>query len=490
MSKRFLSIFVSIMLVTVLFAGCGKSDEGEAAAENSAEAAQEELPSGDVSLRVWGAEEDEELVGKIIDSFIAEYGSMANFTITFEAHSESECKDDLLEDVLNAPEVFTFADDQLMALVASGMMKPVENADEISSRNLEAADSAASINGTLYAYPLTADNGYFLFYNGALLSEDDVQTMDSLLKAANAHGKKVFMEMTNGWYMYSFFGLSGLQIGLNDDGISTYCNWNSKSGPIKGVDVAEGMCRLGLNPAFAAKSANGFPAGCKDGTFIAGVSGMWDESAIKEAWGNDYEACKLPTYTVGGQQLQMASYAGYKLVGVNSYSPNKAWAAKFADWMTNENNQTLRFEMRGQGPSNINAASSGAVAESKGLKALQQQSEFSSLQRVGSTYWVPADEFGTHMSQGNPEGKDYQILLNVLVSAITGEDSTGDEDVAEEEATEGEEESEATEETEEVTEEEPSTEQDTEDNKEEENTEENAADESSDETSDESTDKE
>ena len=72
----------------------------------------------------------------------------------------------------------------------------------------------------------------------------------------------------------------------------------------------------------------------------------------------------------------MSSYAGYKLIGANSYSKNAAWAAVFADWMTNEDNQTLRFEMRGQGPSNINASNAGAVGQSKAIQALQKQAEF------------------------------------------------------------------------------------------------------------------
>jgi len=174
----------------------------------------------------------------------------------------------------------------------------------------------------------------------------------------------------------------------------------------------------------------------------AGVSGIWDENEIKDAWGDGYAATKLPTYTVAGQQLQMSSYAGYKLVGVNSRSENAAWANKFADWMTNEQNQALRFSMRGQGPSNTAASSTGEVAQSKGLQALQKQAEYASLQRVGGTFWDPATNLGTILSEGNPGGKDLQTLLNEMVTAVTGVESSGNkegeaEDTAsEEEATE------------------------------------------------------
>ena len=318
-----------------------------------------------------------------------------------------------------------------MALIASGVLKEVPNASEISGRNLAASSEAASFNGNLYAYPLTADNGYFLFYDKKYLTDEDVQTMDGILAVAEQEGKKFFMELTSGWYIYSFFGNTDMEIGLDDDGISTFCNWNAKNTKIKGVDVAQAMLNITRSPGFVCGANDDFAVGAANGTIIAGVSGTWDENEIKEAWGNDYAATKLPTYTVAGQQLQMSSYAGYKLVGVNSYSANSAWANKFADWMTNEENQSLRFSMRGQGPSNTAASSSGEVAQSKGLQALQKQAEFASLQRVGGTFWDPATSFGTIISEGNPKGKNLQTLLNEMVTAVTGIETTGDAEGAE-----------------------------------------------------------
>ena len=429
MSKKMLITLLSAVFSFSTLAGCGASiDEGESASATEAASENEnELPSGDVTLRVWGSDEDAELIDKIIASFKTEYSSQANLNIVFEPHSEAKAKDDILGDVLNAPDVFTFADDQLPALIASGVLKEVPNASEISGRNLAASCDAASMNGALYAYPLTADNGYFLFYNSQYLSAEDVQTMDGIMAVAEEAGKKFFMEWDSGWYVYSFFGNTDMEIGLNDDGISTYCNWNAKYTKIKGVDVAEAMLNLAASPAaFLSAGNDDFALGAEEGTIIAGVSGVWDENEIKAAWGSDYSATKLPTYTVAGQQVQMASYAGYKLVGVNSYSENAAWAAKFADWMTNEENQTLRFTMRGQGPSNIKASSSGDVGNSKAIQALQEQAEYSSLQRVGGTFWDPASEFGLTLADGNPKGKNLQDMLNEMVTAVTGIDSSGD----------------------------------------------------------------
>lgn len=446
MSKKMLIILLSTVISFGSFSGCGANKSEEESIPETESVSDSELPSGDVSLRVWGSEEDSELINQIISSFVSEYSSQANFNITFEPHSESSAKDDILCDVLNAPDVFTFADDQLLALIASGVLKKVPNDSEIAGRNLAAASEAASFNGTLYAYPLTADNGYFLFYNSKYLTEEDVQTLDGILEVASREGKKFFMEMNSGWYMYSFFGNTDMEIGLNDDGISTYCNWNAKYTNIKGVDVAQAMADIGKNPGFINAGNDDFGIGAANGSIIAGVSGIWDENEIKDAWGDGYAATKLPTYTVAGQQLQMSSYAGYKLVGVNSRSENAAWANKFADWMTNEQNQALRFSMRGQGPSNTAASSTGEVAQSKGLQALQKQAEYASLQRVGGTFWDPATNLGTILSEGNPGGKDLQTLLNEMVTAVTGVESSGNKEGEEGEAEDTASEEEATEE--------------------------------------------
>lgn len=128
---------------------------------------------------------------------------------------------------------------------------------------------------------------------------------------------------------------------------------------------------------------------------------------------------KLPTYTVSDKQVQLASYAGYKLLGVNAYSDEKEWAAKLAQWLTNEENQTLRFRERGLGPSNTMAASAEEVKQTPAIKALIEQSQYASLQRVGVKYWEPVAEFGKNIVAGNIGTDSMQQTMDEMVKAIT-----------------------------------------------------------------------
>ncbi len=372
-----------------------------------------------VALTLWGAAEDEALLQETIRTFEQEYQGQANFQITFEVQGESGCKDVLLGGLEAGADVFTFADDQVSALAAAGALDPVENAESIEQANLSAAVDAATVRNTLYAYPLTADNGYFLYYNKRYFSEEDIQTLDGILDIAAANGGKFAMDWSSAWYVYSFFGNTGMEIGLNEDGITNYCTWNRQDGAVRGVDVAQAMLAIARKPGFSNRTDEEFMAGVQNGSVLAGVSGVWNAVAIEEAWGADMGAAKLPTFTCAGQQIQMASFSGCKLIGVNAYSQHYDWACRLAEWITNEQNQKLRFEMRGQGPSNINAAASAEVQQSPAIAALLEQSEFSQLQRVGGKFWDPVTAFALNMAAGNATGGDLQKQLDKLVEEVT-----------------------------------------------------------------------
>ena len=410
MKKR---IVIVMFLLTVLCitaaSGCKRNEKEENISSNDLET---------VELLLWGAKEDEILLNKIIQTFQQQYQEQANFHITFAAQGETECKDVILGGLEESADVFTFADDQLSALAAAGALNTIENDDMIKQMNLSTAVEAATVRNTLYAYPLTADNGYLLYYNKRYFSDEDIQTLDRILEVAADNGGLFSMDWSSAWYVYSFFGNTGMEVGLNEDGITNYCTWNRQDGDICGVDVAQAMLNIATQPAFSNRTDEEFLQGVRDGTVIAGVSGVWNAVAIEEIWGEDIGAAKLPTYTCGDRQIQMASFSGYKLIGVNAYSKHYEWACKLAEWITNEQNQKLRFELREQGPSNIQAASSVEVQQSPAIAALLEQSKYSQLQRVGGKFWDPVTVFGENMASKNATGEDLQKQLDKMVKGI------------------------------------------------------------------------
>ncbi len=406
--------YVLFLLSTMLLSGCQQKT-----AVSMTQPTNSTPVSDTVNLTVWGAEEDEELLRQIFNEFEEEYRGQADFVITYQPQSESHCTDALMADLENGADVFAFADDQLNVLVAAGALDPIEDATLVRDSNIPESVVAASVNDTIYALPLTADNGYFLYYNKDYFSNEDIQSLDRILDICAEHNCHFSMDWSSGWYIYSLFGNTGLTVGLNDDGITNYCDWNAVEGNIKGIDVAQSMTAIAQHPGFVSTDDAGFLEGVQNGSIIAGVNGVWNAVAIEKIWGNHFGAAKLPSYTCGGQQVQMASFSGYKLIGVNAYSKQRKWASKLAAWITNEENQKLRFQMRGQGPSNCNAAASKEVQNSPAIAALLEQSEFSYLQRIGGKFWEPVTKFTTEILSGNPSGKNLQELLDQMVTGIT-----------------------------------------------------------------------
>lgn len=377
-----------------------------------------------VSLRVWvGDNLDLAWINGVIENFKAAHPDK-NYDISVDIQTEGDCSKRVLNDVEAAADVFTFADDQFNSLMnAQALQQVMLDVDDIIAANggAEAGAVIASTgsDGNLYAYPATADNGYFMFYNKEYFTEEDVQTLDTMLAKAAEAGKYVGFPMSNAWYLYSFFAGAGLEMHVTDDGVTNTCNWNATDTPITGVQVVEALLAITSNPGFREADSDPFVAGIKDGSIIAGVSGTWNATAAQEAWGDSYAACKLPTYTVAGQQVQMSSFAGFKLVGVNPYSANVGDAMMFAEYMTNEESQVSRFAIRGQGPSNINAAASEEVQAAPAIAALAAQSAYSTVQRVGNKFWDPAAALGKILVNGNPDGIELQTLLDNAVAGIT-----------------------------------------------------------------------
>ena len=277
-------------LMALSLAACGSTATASSAAESTSTAASSEAAStdstaaddgdvlqqaaaaafaNDVTLTMWGAEEDQELLRTIADNFIKEYGNYGGkITINLGAQSEKEAKDTVLTDPTAAADVYAFADDQLNELVQAGALQEVQlNADDIKSRNTAASVDAATLNGKLYAYPLTADNGYFMFYDKSFFTEDDVKSLDTMMEKAAAAGKKVSMDVANGWYLYSFYAGAGLNLSLADDGVNTVCNWNEAPG----ADVTQAILDITANPGFKSGTDADIVSAIKDGSSGGGV---------------------------------------------------------------------------------------------------------------------------------------------------------------------------------------------------------------------------
>lgn len=400
MKKVFGIGLITLLVMGMIFAGGNK---------DSVDHSTKKTKNTVAMLKLWGSQEDQKMLAEMVESFKGAHPEK-EYNIDLGVVSEADSKARYLEDPAIAADVFAFANDQLKDFYAAGALYEIAGKfkEKVIRENGTGSIGAATLNNKLYAFPMSADNGYFMYYDKSVFSAKDIERLDTMLAVAQKAGKKVFMDVSNGWYIASFFLGAGGKLAINADGKQT-CDFNNE----KGVGAGEAIKAFTAHPAFLTGADAVLTGGI--GTIIAaGVSGTWNANAIKEKLGKNYGAVKLPTFTLNGKQVQMSSFAGYKLVGISKLTAFPLEAMQLADWLTNEENQAKRFKIRGIGPSNKKVAASSAVKESPELSALSMQAAYAVSQNdVLGAYWTPAEGFGAAM-----EAKDYSKPIKAQLDSM------------------------------------------------------------------------
>ena len=396
--------------MVVSFTGCGGNE------------AKKDGSKDVVKISLWTDEKTAPILKEELENFKELHKEEASFEFTVSVEGIGNCKDTVLSNPKGAADLFSFADDQLEDMYQSGVLLEVtEHTDEVLDA-IGGADSGIAQtvlrDGKLYAYPETASNGYFLYYNKKYFSEEDVKTLDRILEVCKDNNRKFSMDFSDGWYIYSFFKGAGLDIYSNETGTANICNWNATDTEYTGVDVAKAMLDISAQESFMTLDDIGFTTAVESGVVIAGVNGAWNFEVIEKTWGEDYAAAKLPTYTIRGDQKQMCSFLGYKLMGINANTKHPEWCMKIAEYLTNEENILERCKLTGECPANEKAAADSEIQKSPVVKALAQQAEFGSCQSVADPYWKASSKLGITLAAGNLGNRDLQELLDEAQAAI------------------------------------------------------------------------
>ena len=419
--KKIITILALLALVCgVVFAG-GDDEKSSTPAASSGER---------ITLTVWGSQEDQAMLKEMCNAYAAANPDKS-YKFLYGVQSESDAADKVLNDPESGPDVFAFASDQINKLIQAGALARVggailDNLKEVNSpESMDAATVTIGGEEQTYAYPMTGDNTFFLSYDSSKLTAEDVKSLDRMLEVAAATGKQVAFKLyDDGWYLSSFFFADPelyYKVTYSDDltESSVFINYDSANG----LAVMEALRSYFANPALSANVDDSkIIAGIQSGTIIAAVSGTWNKTQIEAVWGDNMAVAVLPTATIGGKQIALNGFFGYKLIGVNGYSQNKGEAHKLAQWLTNEQNQLLRFQTRGFGPTNKVVKASAEVQNDKVISVVLQQSEYFRTQKgVPGAYWTPMASLTKQFADVDPltvSDADLQALLDSLCAQI------------------------------------------------------------------------
>ena len=370
--------------------------------------------AGEYNITVWVSEKAVDLTKQQIEAFNATNDLGIVFKATVEPVSEAEAATNMITDVEAGGDLFCFAQDQFARLVQAGALAKLgaKAAETVIANNDAGTVAAATSGDVLYAYPLTSDNGYFMYYDKSVIPEEDVDSLEKLIADCEAANKYFAFEMqSSAWYLASFFFGTGCVSEWNTDDDGTFVSVRDTFNSPEGLIAVKGMKKLVDSPMHLSSSqASEFASGA-----AVVVTGTWAFEDISKMLGDNMGVADLPSFEVDGKEYHLGSFNGCKLMGVKPQVDAAKAAAlhRLAQYLTGEQCQMERFEALSWGPSNIVDQASEAVQANPGLAALIAQSAYSVPQgQIHGSWWDIAKVIGDDVKAATDEAGLQKALDN------------------------------------------------------------------------------
>lgn len=363
-----------------------------------------------LELTVWGSAAQQETLKQMVAKF-EEANPETKYNIKVGICEEDMAVSNIAPDPSAAADVFCYSNDQLVPLLRVGALAKLGGIflDNVKTENSEESVASGSIAyGTadekVYGYPYASDNGYFMFYDKSVITDEQVGSLESIISVCETKNKKIAWAVDVPWYTAGWFFAFGCDYSVEYDYNDNYKEKNIEISLNNegGINACKAMSKLTSSKAFSGKSTDNekIITGFTTKSTAVAVSGTWNAPQIKKILGENYGVCKLPTVNVNGQDVQLSSFKGYKLFGVNSHSGDKIVEAhKLAAFLSSEAMQAERFEKHMVGPTNNAAAN--AVKDDVTFAALNAQKQFAKEQTsVPSSFWEPLKGVGLNIIDG------------------------------------------------------------------------------------------
>lgn len=389
------------------------------------------------TIMLWGPGDHEAMYLRWAEEFRAMYPEeFKNVEFAFSGSGDVGAYAAMAVDPSAGAAVYTFSNDQMANLINLGALSPVldENLEWSKAHNTAASVEATFLGSTAYAYPLQADNGYYMYFNKAAFrgtavwdeANDTLKegyTFRDLYAALDEQGDnetgnwskgKVTYAMGDSWYLSGvFFAVGGnYEVIYNEEGKqeSAKC-WFGYTMPEGGGNpVEDGDFTVGFNAVTCMINAICNPDGTvnehymytdgdknplndkisiyanpaeelnKETPLAAAVCGTWKSAELQGYWGENYGATLLPMLEGNDGLYAMKNFCGFKHMGIN---PQCAFAKEsrenllllheLAKHLSGKEAQLERHQATGSGPSNSEALQSPEVQADQALQALNVQ---------------------------------------------------------------------------------------------------------------------
>lgn len=387
------------------------------------------------SLTVWGSAAQQETLRAMVEEFKKANPDL-EYNIKVGICEEEWAYSNVSKDPSAAADVYCYSNDQLIPLLRCGGLAELggQFLETVKTENSSESVASGSVgwgtgNEKVYGYPYASDNGYFMFYDKSVVTEEQAKTLEGIIEACSNAGKNIGWALDTPWYTAGWFFTFGCTYNVEYDDKYAETSVSIDFDGEGGVKASKAMAKLtsatfandSNKKVFAGKNTSNTTIidGFSDHSMAVAVSGTWNANKIKELLGENYGVCALPTVTVDSETKQLYSFKGYKLFGVNPHSKDLVTAHKLAAFLSSGDMQEERFEKHLVGPTNTVVSNLPAVVADPAIQALNAQNAFAKEQTsVPSNFWEPIKTYALYIIDGLATEANYQSQLKTAVDQI------------------------------------------------------------------------
>ena len=353
-----------------------------------------------ITLKVWTPKDAQLNKNSFLPQALTKFEKAhPEYDITWElgACEIADISDIISQNAAIGPDVYLFANDQTGTLMEAGALLKLDGSylEAVQSDNSEAMIHSVAYRDGVYAFPC-ASNTWFMYYNKACYSEEDIKSLDSMMAK-----KPISFPISNSWYLSAFyFAAGGTMFGDGRDAS-------------QGIQFHNDRCvSVTAYLADALKSGNimddsdgsGIPA-LANGKVGAVFSGDWDEAYIREILGSNFGVATLPSVTIDGVPCQMYAFAGSRAYGVNPHALHPEAALQLAQWLASPEMQLLFFQTANVNPCSLSLVQNDSLSAYPVAKIIAEtiantSKAQPSIPEMGN-YWDPMHDFGLELVSGN-----------------------------------------------------------------------------------------
>lgn len=312
--KKIIALLVLLAMSLAAFAGCSG---GNSTGSNSGN-----TPGGNGGvIRVWVGEESVEFYKKVCDEYVAA-NSDFGFTVEVKGMDTGTIAQVITNDPIAAADIYTVAHDNIGKLAATKCAKPIGDQsliDQILADNPESFRKViySTLNDKEYLFGVPyISQALFLYYNKALVTEEQAATFEGLREAAKQAGTKAITVTGDDGFNMSF-ALLATRASDHATTVKIYEGAESVSGGAKGISNCQGDDTVAIVRWLQAYAAdpNGFKWASPDGWdadldksnkgALAVIGGAWHYNTAKAALGEtNLGIALIPTFTLTEESVK------------------------------------------------------------------------------------------------------------------------------------------------------------------------------------------